>query len=373
MAGAASRLKEHPMRSLAISLIIMISHGCLNSGRAAEPASSRWQKLSSLPDKQGFAGMVAGVSDEALIAAGGANFPKGYPWEGGTKVWYDDVWLLRSLDGTWEHRTERLPRKLGYAVSVTYDHAVIIAGGETPNTEGTSSYAVADVYRLRWDGSQIITEILPPLPQPTMNASGVLIGSNLYVIGGTSGPTATSTYHTVWSMNLAVPCGEMKWIAQPKWPGPPRMLAVAANWQGRLSLISGVDLSADAEGKPARTYLTDAYHYSIEQGWQKIADVPRPVVAAASPALVTQHGFWIVSGDDASQLPIPVAQRTGFPATMWQYHPPTNRWRDAGQTPAPRVTLPVVMWQGRAIFISGEQRPGVRSPEVWSLNLSPKD
>ncbi|MBI1344675.1 galactose oxidase [bacterium] len=360
------------MRSLAISVII-IALCCPNSGRAAEPAALRWQKLSSLPDKEGFAGMAAGVSGEALIAAGGANFPNGCPWEGGSKVWYDDLWVLKSLDGAWQRRPERLPRLLGYAVSVTYRDAVIIAGGETPNTDGTGSHAVADVLRLRWDGSQIITEALPPLPQPTMNANGVLVGPFFYVIGGTSGPTATSTYHAVWSMNLAIPLDEMEWVAHPKWPGPPRMLAVTANWNGELFLCSGVDLHADAEGKPARTYLTDAYHYSLEHGWRKIAAVPRAVVAAGAPAPVDDAGFLIVSGDDASQLSIPVAERTGFPATIWKYEPLRNRWSDVGKTPAPRVTLPVVMWQNRAIFISGEQRPGVRSPEVWSLNLSAKD
>lgn len=363
------------MRTLAISLVTLSLGGLVftTSLGAADPVASPWQKLSSLPDRQGFAGMVAGVSGEALIAAGGANFPNGYPWEGGAKVWYDDVWLLRSLDGTWEHRAERLPRRLGYAVSVTYDNTVIIAGGETPQAEGMGSHAIEDVYRLRWNGSKLVIEPLPPLPQPTMNASGVLIGSSLYVIGGTSSPTATSTYQTVWSLNLALPRDEMQWVAQPAWPGPPRMLAVVAIWNDDLYLCSGVDLHADADGKPARTYLNDAYHFSPEHGWRKLADVPRPVVAAGSPAPVDREGLWIVSGDDASQLTIPVAQRTGFPATMWKYESLTNRWKNAGTTPAPRVTLPVVRWQDRAIFISGEQRPGVRSPEVWSLNLSPTD
>lgn len=360
------------MRSLAIS-VILITLCCPNIGRAVEPVSLRWQKLSSLPDKQGFAGMAAGVSGKALIAAGGANFPNGYPWKGGAKVWYDDLWLLKSIDGAWEHRPERLPQKLGYAVSVTYDNAVIVAGGETPNTEGSGSHAVADVFRLRWDGSHISTESLPALPQPSMNASGVLIGSNLYVIGGTSGPMATNTYHNAWSMNLAGPRDEMEWVEHPKWPGPPRMLAVSANWNSELFLCSGVDVHADADGKPARTYLTDAYRYSLEHGWRKLADVPRPVVAAGTPTPVDDAGFWIVSGDDASQLSMPSAERTGFPATIWRYEPLRNRWSDVGQTPAPRVTLPVVIWQNRAVFISGELRPGVRSPEVWSWKLPVKE
>ena len=37
----------------------------------------------------------------------------------------------------------------------------------------------------------------------------------------------------------------------------------------------------------------------------------------------------------------------------------------AAPTPAPRVTVPTVQWNGAWFVISGEQRPGVRSPEVW--------
>ena len=37
---------------------------------------------------------VAGVSGGALLVAGGANFPDKKPWQGGTKVWYDTVFVL---------------------------------------------------------------------------------------------------------------------------------------------------------------------------------------------------------------------------------------------------------------------------------------
>ena len=60
-----------------------------------------WTRLPSLPDKEGFAGSFAGVSNGALIVAGGANFPDKKPWEGGGKVWYDTVFVLQRPDGEW--------------------------------------------------------------------------------------------------------------------------------------------------------------------------------------------------------------------------------------------------------------------------------
>ena len=42
----------------------------------------------------GLAGTFAGTHNKALIVAGGANFPDLPPWEGGKKVWWDDVFIL---------------------------------------------------------------------------------------------------------------------------------------------------------------------------------------------------------------------------------------------------------------------------------------
>src|SRR4051794_34706734 len=93
-----------------------------------EVRAGEWRRLPSLPDKEGFAGMFAGVSGGALVVAGGANFPGKKPWEGGKKVWYDTVYVLEQPGGEWKVGG-RLPRPLGYGVSVTHGGAVICVGG----------------------------------------------------------------------------------------------------------------------------------------------------------------------------------------------------------------------------------------------------
>ena len=90
--------------------------------------SGAWKQLASLPDKEGFAGMYAGVSNDVLLAAGGANFPGKKPWEGGTKVWHDHVFALDRPDGTWK-RVGQLPRPLAYGVSVSHGGGVVCVGG----------------------------------------------------------------------------------------------------------------------------------------------------------------------------------------------------------------------------------------------------
>ena len=53
-----------------------------------------------LPDREGFAGMFAGVSAGQLFCMGGANFPEKRPWEGGNKKWYSNIYKLDN-SGQW--------------------------------------------------------------------------------------------------------------------------------------------------------------------------------------------------------------------------------------------------------------------------------
>lgn len=350
------------------AVLLILTAGGSHESRAAEPImTEHWIERPSLPDPRGFASMFAGLSNGAILAAGGANFPEAPPWEGGRKVWYDRIYLADLESGEWRLADEKLPRPLAYGVSATWQDQILCVGGETSIADPPGSQYRPEAFSLRWTGRAIERTDLPPLPQPISNACGALIDSRLYVAGGASSPTATSTLNTFLMLDLSVPPRERKWIPLDPWPGPPRMLAVAAVREGAFYLFSGTDLSAGADGKPQREYLRDAYRFDLAQGWKRIADLPRSAVAAPTPAPVRGGHVLVVSGDDASQLHLPQAERTGFPADILAYDPMTDRWLSAGRTPAPRVTVPTVRtWSGWRI-LSGEQRPGVRSSEVWEL------
>src|SRR5690554_4213129 len=60
-----------------------------------------WEELPAIPDAAGLAGAFSGVSNGALLIAGGANFPGGMPWEGGAKAWHDEIYVLDSPEGAW--------------------------------------------------------------------------------------------------------------------------------------------------------------------------------------------------------------------------------------------------------------------------------
>lgn len=327
-------------------------------------ATAEWQELATLPDKEGVAGAFAGVSHDALLVAGGANFPGSKPWDGGKKAWYDTVYVLEAPAGKWKV-AGRLPRKLGYGVSVTHHNSVVCVGG----SDAERHYA--DAFRLTWQDGKLQTTALPPLPHPIANACGALVNDTLYVAGGLQTPAEAKTLTTVYCLDLVAT--KPQWRATDTWPGRGRMLAVAASFDDAFWLIGGCDLEVDPAGKLTRRYLQDAYRYDSKAGWKRVADLSRAVVAAPSPAPHDATGFYVLGGDDGAQLTAHPTKHRGFPKTILRYDPRDDEWRDGGVLPTSVVTVPCVAWRDAWVLTSGEVRPGVRTPQVWRWTIDSQE
>ena len=152
-------------------------------------------------------------------------------------------------------------------------------------------------------------------------------------------------------------------------PGKARILPVAAVLSDSLYIAGGAALES-TNGKSARGYLHDAWRYQLGKGWERIADLPRPAVAAPTPAPASDQKFYIFGGDDGSLVGFqPVPQHPGFPKSFLTYDARNNTWNLADGLPVSWAVLPTALWHGRWILPNGEVRPGVRSPEVWSVAL----
>lgn len=339
------------MKQLILSIVVSLL--CIIGSTAI---ADEWKAIEPLPDREGFAGSFAGVSHGVLLVAGGANFPEKGPAEGGVKVWYDQVFALDAVEGEWRI-AGKLPRPLGYGVSVTYGNSVVCVGG----SDAEQHYA--DAFRLEWRSERLQLTNLPSLPQSVANASGALVGNDLYIVGGQAAPSSTEALSTVWKIDLSSP--SPRWQSLPKLPGQGRIFAVTASFDGKFWVAGGAGLRQSPEGKPLRDYLTDAYCFDTKTRWRRIADLPQPVTAAASPGPTDGKGFFVLGGDDGSQVGVNAAEHRGFSNQALHYDFQANRWAVVGSIPAPRVTLPCVNWQGAWVLPSGERLPGVRSPEVW--------
>ncbi len=340
--------------------------------------SLQWEALPSLPDSTGFAGVFAGISDNALIVAGGANFPTGSNFEGHPKVWHNRIFVLQDPDATWQTGFH-LKKPLAYGVSVSWNDALVCIGG------GDEELHSNEAFILRWNGETIERSDLPDLPKPAAFGAGVLVDDTIYLAGGIETPDATKALHNFWSLDLASPPGQQRWQTLQAWPGAERMLPTMAAHAGKIYLFSGTSLAPDSLGRPIRSLLTDGYRYDPSTStWTRIADAPRPMVAAPGPGMIIgTHHLLFLAGDDgelASQAAILKDKHPGFSPEILAYHTITDTWSLQGQFPKhiplnlgphrnagmyPPVTTPVVAWHNGYVIPTGEIRPGVRSPRVY--------
>ncbi len=328
---------------------------------AAETVAPAWSALPPIPDQEGFAFPFAGVVDGKLLVAGGANFPDKRPWEGGVKVWYDQVFVLNRPDGEWR-LAGKLPQPLGYGVSLSVPEGVLCLGG----SDAERHYA--DCFLLTLDANdKPKTRPLPPLPRPCANFCGALIGRVVFVAGGLEKPDATEALQAFWSLDLDRP--DAGWQVLEPWPGSGRMLAAAGSLDGSFFLVGGAALKAGADGKAERVWLRDGWRYTPGQGWQAIADAPQVSVAAPTPMPTRKGRLLLIGGDDGTQVNASPDDHRGFPTDVFAYDPASNSWSPTGKLPLGLVTTPSVVWEGRVVLPGGEKKPGYRSTEVWSLPL----
>ena len=326
-------------------------------GLLAASAHGQWTQLEPLPDREGFAGAFAGVSGDALIVAGGTNFPDKMPWEGGVKRWYDDVHVLRDPAGKWE-KAGRLPGPNGYGVSLTTMQGLLLIGG------GDEREHFRSVWMLRLEGAEAQFDRLPDLPRPCAFMAGVESDGIVYVAGGIERPADTAALATFWALDLLQP--EAGWKQLKPCPGPARILASMATFKGRVYLFSGASLKPGKDGKAEREWLKDGWCFSPAEGWMQVAGLSHAAVAAPGPLPVRDGRLLLIGGDDGALVSFePKEKHPGFPRRILAYDPLGDRWSAAGEVPFSRVTTPAVEWRGRVVIPGGEARPGKRSPEVW--------
>ena len=333
------------------------SPGTLSAGDAS------WSRLAPLPDPLGVASPFAGVSGGALLVAGGANFPDKMPWEGGKKIWHDRVWVLEQPGATWKD-AGALPRPLAYGVSVTLKNKLFCLGGSDASQHHSS------VFALEWKKGKLTAISEAPLPLPLALAAGAVDDNDtIYLACGSTEPGEQQASNRAFHFPSGDP--SPAWQELPPLPAEPRILPVAAAAGRAFYLFGGTALEA-SQGKIVRRPLRDARRYTPTDGWKRLADLPKPCVAAPSPAPVVRQGnhdgVLLLAGDDGSLAGFqPVDQHPGFPATVLWYDFTADHWEVSGKLPAPRATVPCVKWGQSFIIPSGEVRPGVRSPEVWAL------
>lgn len=371
------------MRLWLVAAVVLVLGACVAPGQEPRQASGEqssdkpaesmlsWSELPPLPDPIGVAGPFVGVHRDALIVAGGANFP--HPvWEN-DKRWHDAIHVLIQKDS--EYRwidAGKLHRPVAYGAAVSTAEGVVCIGGN--DAEET----FADVFLLRFDPDKELVEIVdyPPLPQRCAYASAAIVGDVVYVVAGQHGLTLDTATNQVWALDLAKRAApdEFAWQPIDPLPGPSRALHLTIaqhdGYAPALYVISG-----RRQQDEAVEFLRDVWQYTPSTNtWRRRADAPSCVMAGTGIDVGQSH-LLVLGGADGSlfhQSDQLRDQHPGFPKQAWAYHTITDAWTSAGPTPANHVTTIAVRWNDAIVIPSGEIRPRVRSPKVWQVRVKPQ-
>ena len=385
---------------------------------ASEPGEGplSWSHLPALPDEEGFAGAFAGIvsnkktEKDYLVVAGGANFPKGRPWEkekNPEKIYYDLAFKLEmgAEDASWEKIEGPLGQRVGYGMSVTLPER-----GSTLFIGGKEQAATDAVWEVTADQSGKLT-FAPRLKYPLPIVEGVagVVGETVIVVGGATNREGGGfrTVQEAYMLDTSKGDGEWKWEPLP-WPetgkgemARGRVYAVAGVRADQFYLFGGRDYAGSADPAPGRVHqekldiLSDCHVLNLKAEkpeWKRLADLPQGMSAAPSAALPVgvshllmlggvSAEYWRQQFEDRPELNGAGDSHPGFESHLWAYDTITDTWAAAGELPeklkdvpvSVPVTTPVVEWKNRFIVPTGEIKPGIRSPQVLIAQVEKLD
>ena len=368
-----------------------------------------WDTLPPVPPaagqtkQPGLASPFVGVHHDALIVAGGANFPDKAPWAGGAKVWWADIFVLENVSGArpqWSEKRFKLPRPLGYGISVSTPDGVVCAGGSD------AERCYPEAFLLSWDARarEIRQTALPSMPEPLAFMAGALVGHTLYVAGGQHVMKGAVPSSAFYALDLSKrTTSTFGWTKLPTWPGPARIVPVAAAQRvGKTDTFFLFSGRLPRAGQPTEL-LRDAFAFDpATKAWRTLPAIgggrAGVSVMAGTAATLDNEEILLFGGDRgdlflelenhdlaiaqlrtegaggsvAAQIDGHLLEKTkiyeshpGFSRDVLAFNVRTNAWRTVGQASVPLPVTTIAVTRGKTVLIpSGEIRPGVRTPEV---------
>lgn len=379
--------------------VILFLTSMVSAGQSIKHKSLQisWKQVTELPATGntasiGLAGPVNGTSNGVFIVAGGANFPAGMPWQGGKKVFHDQLFVLQKKeDGlSWYKKVDfRLPEPIAYSGVTSTAKGILYAGGE--NESGISG----KVYLVCWSEikHQVVTKSMPDLPLALTNIAAAHIGNKIFLAGGDESDRSSKYF-----LCLDLDDANAHWQ---KLPDLPEALANASlvAVKEKLYLVGG--RSRNSNGISTLHHTT--FVYDPEANWQRCADISdgknKTNLSASAGIAIDDRYILMIGGDNGETFheietlifkinneksPIKkkaltaekdkiVAQHKGFSRNLLLYDTQTDRWSSIGQYPfMAQVTTNAVQWQNKIIISNGEIKPGVRTPAVIVGTIQPE-
>ena len=297
-------------------------------------AEARWERVASLPVPNG--GFVAGESGGRIMVAGGVT------WRDDTKFWLDGIWHYDPARNTWSE-SGRLSAPLAYPVIGLAGNALWFAGGSSGGSTHRTLW--------RMDAARPPRSVAT-LEQGFVNAAGALIGTTLYVVGGTDDQArvdrATNAFYAI-----DVRTGAMTRL--PDYPEPSLITGTAAVADGQLFVFGGARWVAATK---AVANHASAHAYSpAANRWERLPPLPHP--GRGLSAIALDDGLVLVAGGYRNDEAEFVADAYLFDLQTKTYTP---------TTPLPYAAMVNLVKSGDCLYcLGGEDRKRHRTAAVFRI------
>ena len=347
--------------------------------------------------QKGVSAAYAALIDDNLLVAGGCNFPDKLGFEGGKKVFYDEILLFNKTQNQWQ-TIGKLPEAAAYGVSVAIPDGYLWIGGQT------ATNSLANCYKVQYSKEKALTlNSFPALPEPLDNFSGASVGSKVFVAGGNASGKASNK---VFYINTAT---DKEWKQLPDFPGDARVqpvLAAIEKDNDTLLYVLGGFFGGDATKTPAMGEKVLAFSLKQQQ-WHEVALQENPnkeifsLTGATALAIDNRyiacfggvnHSLFINTitdlyhlGKDTSltdeqrkqknydymshYMTQPIAYYK-FNQECYLFDTHTKQWSVLDTQPDfARAGATLVGTPTEFYLIQGELKPGVRSPKTYKLKI----
>lgn len=337
-------------------MLVVMNLSCLR--KKEKKIEVQWENSLLLPGctgmlkNVGLAGAYSGIVDGKLLVLGGANFPDKYPWEGGTKVWWPNLYIYDLNTKEWTLSENFLHQPLGYGVSVSLPEGLLCIGG-CDHLRCTDK-----VFLIKKNDCSFVIDSVsyPSLPISLANCTGALLDNCIYIAGGQETITNERSTHHFYRLDLLHK--EKGWQELPSWEGPSLAYAVGVAQQGRFYLFSGRSFA------PGETVIehTEGYMFDpIKKQWSKLAD-SFPVMAGT--AISYKEDKIMLIGGVEELLPTS-PEHPGFSRKVRLLNTMTNTLIDTLNCPYPIPVTTNAICVGEEVYVvSGEIQPGIRTPLI---------
>ena len=346
------------------------------------------KKVAEIPASghDGVAGAFIGTIGSRVIIAGGSDFSDKKPWEGGSKTYFDNIYILENNNGNYSCRLseQKLPTALANGCCTSSGQILYCFGGYNGDGRSDTVYSLSLT-----DDKSIKIDSVSQLPQGFIPAAAEFLKGGIFLHGSKSGK----------NMFYRFSPDSGQWKELVSCPAPLIYEGATLTYQhnGReeaLYLIGGRGRTENGTCISSSIWEYLPAHNVWNKKQDITADKKKSGLMYASAVRFGSAHILVFGGDDGREflkrerLGQEIAECTdpsrqdslkheltqaftthpGFSDKIFAYHTITDTWTelDASGLPFPVVTGATLL-NGKIIIPSGEISPGVRTPDIYEI------